>query len=155
MVFSRQNSVGFSAWKWYGFVPLVVSFILVPILWNLVEKRRNYKVLKISLFSGAGNGGGVWPEKMTEYSVSLDGIFLTALTASVRFNGIFLTALTDAVSVPGTCLHVADAWGRVRRWKFFLKIWGCSWGWVDHVGVFIHPIWALYEKLFRDVGYVF
>ena len=51
-----------------------------------------YEVLKISWFSDAGDGAGGWLKKMIEYSVSLDGIFLTALT--------------DAVSVPGTCLRV-------------------------------------------------
>ena len=51
-------------------------------------------------------------EKMTEYSVNLDRIFLTVLTESVRVNGIFLTALTDAVSVPGTCLRVGGVCGR-------------------------------------------
>ena len=81
-----------------------------------------YEVLNFSRFSDVG----VWPEKTTEYSVSLDEIFLTALTESVKVNGIFLMALTDAVSVAGTCLHVAGAWGRVRRQKIFLKIWGCS-----------------------------
>ena len=43
---------------------------------------------------------------------------------------------------------------RVSGRKNFLKIWGCSWGCVDHVGIFKHPIWAMYEKLLASVGYV-
>ena len=48
--------------------------------------------MKFSQFSGdgAGDGGGAgdgdWPEKKGEYSVKFNGIFLTAVTASV--NGV-------------------------------------------------------------------
>ena len=89
----------------------------------MVEKRERKQGLQVSLFSGTGDGTGGSPGKETEYSVRLDGIFLTPLTESVRNNEIFLTASVDAVSVPGTCLRVAGAWGRVRRRKIFLKIW--------------------------------
>ncbi|KAB2612156.1 S ribonuclease [Pyrus ussuriensis x Pyrus communis] len=30
------------------------------------------------------------------------------------------------IPVPSTCLRVGGAWERVRRWKIFLKIWGCE-----------------------------
>ena len=77
----------------------------------MVEKRRRKLSLKFSQFSGAVAGAGVSPEKVTEYSVKSDGIFLTPLTESVRNNGIFLTASVDAVSVRRTCLRVAGACG--------------------------------------------
>ena len=89
----------------------------------MVEKRVRKHGGKFFQFSGTADVAGVWPEKMTEYSVKSDGIFLTPLMESVRTNGIFLTALVDAVSVPGTCLRMVGAWGRVRRRKIFLKIW--------------------------------
>ena len=92
----------------------------------MVEKRERKQGLQVSRFSGAGDGTRGSSEKETEYSVKSDGIFLTPLTESVKTDGIFLTASVDAVSVPGTCLRVAGAWGHVRRWKIFLKIWGCS-----------------------------
>ena len=50
--------------------------------------------------------------KKTEYSVRVDGIFLTPLTESVRNNGIFLTASVDAVRVRHTCLRVWPCLGR-------------------------------------------
>ena len=37
---------------------------------------------------------------------------------------------------------------RVEAGKFILKIWGCSWCRVDHVGMFKYQNWAMYEKLF-------
>ena len=89
----------------------------------MVEKRVRKLSLKFFQFSGAGDGTGDSPEKVTEYSVKSDGIFLTPLTESVKTDGIFLTASVDAVSVHRTCLRVAGAWGRVRRRKIILKIW--------------------------------
>ncbi|KAB2600290.1 S ribonuclease [Pyrus ussuriensis x Pyrus communis] len=78
-----------------------------------VYEVGDWVFLKLSPWRGVVRfGKKVWPERMTEYSVSLDGIFLTALTESVRVNEIFLTVLTDAVSVPDTCSHaLAGAWG--------------------------------------------
>ena len=89
----------------------------------MVENRVRKHDLKFFQFSGAGDVAGGSPEKVTEYSVKSDGIFLTPLTESVRTNGIFLTAAVDVVSVPDTCLRVAGTWGRVWRRNFFLKIW--------------------------------
>ncbi|KAB2625898.1 hypothetical protein D8674_017558 [Pyrus ussuriensis x Pyrus communis] len=78
-----------------------------------VYEVGDWVFLKLSPWRGVVRfGKKALPEKTTEYSVSLDGIFLTPLTESVKVNGIFLTALTDAVSVPGTCLRVAGACGR-------------------------------------------
>ncbi|KAB2599027.1 S ribonuclease [Pyrus ussuriensis x Pyrus communis] len=69
--------------------------------------------LKLSPWRGVVRfGKKISPEKVTEYSVNSDGIFLTPLTESVKTDGIFLTASVDAVSVPGTCLRVAGACGR-------------------------------------------
>ena len=76
--------------------------------------------MKITQFSGAVAGAGVSPEKTGEYSVKFNGIFLTAVTASVKFNGIFrqfngifLTASVDTVSVHGTWPRVgARAWSK-------------------------------------------
>ena len=65
--------------------------------------------MKITQFSGAVAGAGGSPEKKGEYSVKFNGIFLTAVTASVKFNGIFrqfngifLTASVDTISVQVT-----------------------------------------------------
>ncbi|KAB2597279.1 S ribonuclease [Pyrus ussuriensis x Pyrus communis] len=69
--------------------------------------------LKLSPWRGVVRfGKKVSPEKVTEYSVNSDGIFLTPLTESVKTDGIFLTASVGAVSVPGTCLRVAGACSR-------------------------------------------
>ena len=57
----------------------------------MVEKRRRKLSLNFSQFSGAVAGAGVSPEKEGEYSVKFNGIFLTAVTASVREYSVSLT----------------------------------------------------------------
>ena len=53
------------------------------------EKRRRYEGLEVGRNPVAGAGktspAGDWRKKVTEYSVKVDGIFLTP---SVKFNGI-------------------------------------------------------------------